>query len=92
MVLRLVVDAGALDERIEVVRHDDLSRTHLEQLQVLFDHQHLADHGRPRRSAPRQVPGHPWRHDARGLSTSHQGIPTRTTWASSVGRGIMRLR
>ncbi|PPF71027.1 GNAT family N-acetyltransferase [Clavibacter michiganensis] len=34
-----------VDERIEVVRHEDLSRTRLEQLQVLFDHEYLDDHG-----------------------------------------------
>jgi GNAT superfamily N-acetyltransferase len=34
-----------VDERIEVVRHDDLRRTHLEQLQVLFDREYLDDYG-----------------------------------------------
>lgn len=34
-----------MDERIEVVRHDELSHTHLEQLQALFDREYLADHG-----------------------------------------------
>jgi aminoglycoside 2'-N-acetyltransferase I len=34
-----------VDERIEVVGHDDLSRTHLDQLQVLFDHEYLDGYG-----------------------------------------------
>ncbi|WP_445441922.1 GNAT family N-acetyltransferase [Clavibacter sp. km1a] len=34
-----------MDERIEVVRHEDLSPTHLDQLRALFDREYLNDHG-----------------------------------------------
>jgi aminoglycoside 2'-N-acetyltransferase I len=34
-----------VDERIEVVRHDDLSRIHLGRLHALFDHEYLDDYG-----------------------------------------------
>lgn len=46
-------EARALLARsIEVVRDDDLSRIHLDQLRGLFDHEHLDDHGPGTPDAP----------------------------------------